>query len=100
MDDLCEVQEELYAARAHWYNLGLKLGLKPDVLHAIETRCSEDPSKRFRDTLKEYLKTTIPSWRTLVEALRSPTVGQPQLAEKLEQKHCPALKLRGKLLSV
>ena len=88
--DLCEVQEELYAVRTHWYNLGLKLGLKPDVLDAIETQCSADPSRCFRETLKNYLKTISPSWRALVGALRSPTVDKPQLAEKLEKKFCSA----------
>ena len=90
VDDLCVVQEELYVARTRWYNLGLKLGLKPDVLDAIETQCSENPDKCFRETLKDYLKTVTPSWRALVEALRSPIVNQPQLAEKVENKYCSA----------
>ena len=99
VDDLCAVQKELYDARPHWYNLGLELGLKPGALDAIKSRCSGDEC--FRETLKEYLKTTTPSWRALVEALRSPTVGQPKLAETVEQKYCPALKLLGnQLLSV
>ena len=84
------VQEELYAARNHWYNLGLKLGLKSDVLDTIKIQCSEDPSNCFRDTLKDYLKTITPSWRALVEALKSPTVNQPQLAEKVEKNYCSA----------
>ena len=96
------VQEELYAARTHWYNLGLKLGLKPDVLDTIKIQCSGDPSECFQVTLKDYLKTITPwpSWMALVEALRSPIVDQPQLAEKVEKKYCPAFKLHGKLLSV
>ena len=94
MNDLVVVQEELYNVRPHWYNLGLKLGLKPGALDAIKTQCSGDEC--FRETLKDYLKTTTPSWRALVEALRSPTVGQLQLAEEVEQKYCPTLKMLGK----
>lgn len=83
MDDLCVVQEALYVVRTHWYNMGLKLGLKPDVLDTIEIQCSGDPSICFRETLKKYLKTITPSWTAIVEALKSPTVDQPQLAEKV-----------------
>ncbi len=97
VDDLRVVQKELYVARPHWYNMGLELGLKPDVLDAIKFRCSGDEC--FRETLKDYLKMTTPSWMALVEALRSPTVGQSQLAEKVEQKYCPSLRLPGKLLN-
>ena len=97
VNDLCVVLEELYEAQTCWYNFGLKLGLKPCALDAIKTRCSGDEC--FQETLKEYLKTTTPSWRALVEALRSPIVNQPQLAEKVEQKYCPVLKLPSKLIN-
>lgn len=83
------VQEELYETRTHWYNMGLKLGLKPDVLDAIKSRCFGDPRECFLEMLKDYLKTSTPSWRTLVEALRSPTVGQQQLAKKSGTKVLP-----------
>ena len=93
VDDLGVVQEELYGARTHWYNMGLKLGLKPDALDTIKSTCSGDPSECFRDMLKGYLKkvTPLPSWRTLAEALKSSTVGEQQLAEKVEGKHCTLL---------
>ena len=94
------VQEELYGVRTRWYNLGLKLGLKADTLDAIKSKCSGDPNECFQEMLKDFLKKTTPSpsWRSLADALRSPIVDQPQLAEKVEQTHCLAPKLPGKHL--
>jgi hypothetical protein len=90
--DLSVVLEELYTVRTHWYFLGLKLGIKSDLLDDIGVRCSNKPKDCFCDTLKKYLNTVTPSWRVLVEALRSPTVDQPQLAEEVEKKYCPVLR--------
>ena len=89
VNDLGVVQEELYGARTHWYNIGLKV----DTLDTIRITCSGEPSECFREVLKRYLQrvTPLPSWRSLVEALRSPTVDQPQLAEKVERKYCCVL---------
>ena len=92
VDDLFVVLEELYDAQTHWYNLGLGLRLKSNVLDAIEKQCPGDCSKCFRDTLKDYLNTLSPSWRALVKALRSPIVNLPKLAETVEQNHCPAVR--------
>ncbi len=102
LDDLCVLQDELYITQNRWYNLGLQLGLMPDELDTIEAQCRGDMSDCFREVLKNYLQTTTPSWRAVIEALRSRTIDQPMLAKKLDQKYCPqpALKLLGKLLSV
>ena len=91
VDDLSVVLEELFAIRSHWNPMGLKLGLKVDTLDAIKQQCCGDPRDCFQEMLKNYLKKTnpLPSWRSLIEALKSPTVDQPQLAKKLEKQYCP-----------
>ena len=44
---------------------------------------------RLRELLKAWLNTgDNPSWKTLVDALRSPVVGASQLAAALETKYC------------
>ena len=101
VNNLDVVLEELYGVRTHWYNMGLKLKLKANTLDAIKSKCSGDPSECFREILKRYLQrvTPLPSWRSLVEALRSPIVDQPQLAEEVERRYCQALKLHGMCVS-
>ena len=98
MDDLVDVQEELYDARSHWYNLGLKLRLHAYELDNIRENYSGDTKKCFLDMLKGYLKTTIPppSWFALVEALKSKMIAEHRLAEKIRKKYCSEhLKLQG-----
>ena len=87
MDDLGAVQEELYAARTSWYNLGLKLGLTVNNLDAIEGECNS--SNHFRKMLTKWLKTAkFPSWNALADGLKSPTIAENQLAEEIEKKYC------------
>ena len=93
------VLEELYEALTCWYCMGLELRMKVSILDSISSQWSH-PEECFRRMLMVYLQTAIPSpsWRALVEALRSPVVGFPRLAERVEQRHCQALQLDGKYI--
>ena len=89
VDDLGDVLEETLATSAKWYNIGLRLKVSVAKLDGIESQFS-DPGECLREVLKEWLKGaagTEPSWRVLVEALRSQTVRETQLADQLEAKH-------------
>ena len=67
------------------YNLGLTLGLYQPHLKEMET------SKTFRDNViaawlqkeDQVLKMGIPTWETLVKALRHPRVNQTEVACKI-----------------
>ena len=87
--DLLNVMEELADVRAKWYNIGLGLGMSVGTLDGIRTDHS-NTSDCLRETLKEWLKTYLPSptWSKVVEALGTKTVGEAKLAADLEHKYC------------
>ena len=90
MGDLDTLVTELYEARTKWYFVGLKLKVPADVLDTIESE-SDDLAEMFLRVLKTALKRVEPllTWRAVVEALKSPTVGLQLLAKKIEAKYCP-----------
>ena len=67
-----------------WYHLGLQLKVRVDILDRIRSN---------RDQLLEMLKTWLttadnPSWKTLIDALRSRSVGASLLGDILKAKYC------------
>ena len=93
LDDLVTVRKELHEARTKWYDIGLELKVPVGTLDSIEAQ-SDDAKKCLLDTLKHWLKTVDPkpTWQALVDALRSCVVEENQLANSLEEKHCPKRK--------
>ena len=89
VNDLHVVMEELNDARAKWDNIGLQLRVSVGTLDAIKEQY-DDPSHCLKETLKTWLKTcpSPPTWKNIVDALRSSTVGEVRLAGDLEQKYC------------
>ena len=82
--------EEILASSTRWYEIGLRLKFSVDKLDVITSQFS-DPRHCLRELLKEWLKgaaATRPTWGALVEALRSQTVGEPELADQLAAKYC------------
>lgn len=90
VDDLGDVQKEVFDARAQWYNIGLGLRVPPGTLNAIRSQFRDRPDDCLRETLQEWLKQTDPNptWSRLVEALRRDDVGEQQLAKTLEARYC------------
>ena len=89
VDDLPVVMEELNDIRAKWYDIGLQLRMSVGTLDAIKEQY-DDPSHCLRETLKTWLKTcpSLPTWKNIVYALRSSTIGEVRLTIDLEQKYC------------
>ena len=74
----------MWEARAQWFNLGLELGINLDSLEAIEVANGQNLDRCFRAMLTKWLREhERPTWRALAEALRSPSVGQSNLAEEI-----------------
>ena len=85
-DDLGQVLEAVMDVAAQWYPLGLQLKVKTGTLDSIRTQF-QNPRDQLLEMLKTWLTTSdSPSWRTLIDALRSRSVGASQLASELEKK--------------
>ena len=85
IDDLGDVVEAVWEARAKWYNIGLKLRIPPGTLDSIDMTANQNPDKCFTAVIKEWLNNDkpCPTWAAMSKALRSPMVGYGHLAEQL-----------------
>ena len=84
------ILEEILPAQNKSYNLGLKLKVPLHVVRAIHAK-NQSAEDHLRDVLEEFLKRIEPrpTWRVIINALRSPTVNLSQLANAVEATHFP-----------
>ena len=92
IEDLHDVLIMLNDVSERWQELGLALGLlKPTLDNICEDHNSVN--KRKREMLCRWLnqvdrcKATC-NWKSLAEALRSPTVNHKPIADAIEKKYC------------
>ena len=87
INDLCDVLELVWEARAKWYNIGLKLGISAGTLNAIKTTNHQNPDDCLTAMIEEWLNNgkPNPTWAAVAKALRSPMVGYGHLAEQIPQ---------------
>ena len=89
--DLDLLTQELTGVKQKWYEIGVDLGHSSstlDKIHRESTDLGDCLLELFKYDLEEYPGST--TWRNIVDALRSPDVGDPQLADQLEAKYCPS----------
>ena len=88
--DAVSVLEEIIEAQNDAYVIGLKLKLPKYLVESIHT-VHKDPRDRLLHVLIEFSKQIEPrpTWRAIVDALKSPAVNLTQLAKRIEAKHCP-----------
>ena len=88
--DVTKVLEELLPVQTKSYVLGLKLNLPQHEVEAIYSTYHE-PADRLLHIIIKFLKLAEPrpTWRVIVEALRSPAVNLPALAKEVESAHFP-----------
>ena len=89
-DDVGEVLDEIIEAQNQSYVIGLKLKLPEYKVESIHSRYT-DPCKRLLQVLIEFTKQIEPkpTWRVIVDVLKSPSVNLTHLAREVERKHCP-----------
>ncbi len=76
-----------FDARIKWQNILLMLEVSAATLETIGTKCSNNPDDCYREGLLEWLKGGERSWRDIVKALSSPTVGHSDIARTVEKDH-------------
>ena len=78
----------LHSVSPKWFNIGLRLHVPISRLKIIETD-GHGAEERMRTMLDYWLNNaTVPSWNALVDALKTPTVGESRLAKDLGERHC------------
>ena len=89
VDDLSTVLTEIIEARSRSYYVGLGLGVPPPILESIRTT-HVDQQDRLLHTVKYFLEhaNPEPTWRAISDALKSPLVDLPRLAQTIEEKYC------------
>ena len=85
-DDAADVLEELLEAQNRSRYIGLKLRVPQ---HVVDGTYSQ-PCDHLYSVIMEYLKKVEPrpTWKAIVDALKSPLVNFPNLAQKIERKYC------------
>ena len=83
------VMKELGVLQKKWRIIGKELGVEKDLLDDIRTNYSE-PENRLREVLSNRVRRQPTSWGDIIAVLRTPRVGQSQLADQLEDKYCPS----------
>ena len=88
VDNLHDVQAEIYDVRADWKKLGLALKIPAGTLDTIKADSTE-ASLRFLKMLQVWLQTSgdKKTWQVLAEALGGDVVGRPDLKKKILDKH-------------
>ena len=86
-NDLQDVFSQLVEATKDWFDMGLALGIKVDILEGIKSNENYDKA-RLREMLTHWLRSS-PSrtWSDICNGLRSDTVQQGNLADKIEEKY-------------
>ena len=87
-DDAGKILEELLDAQNHAHLLGLMMNIKPSDVEAIEAMYHK-PKDRLLHIIIAFLNQSQPTWRTIINALRTQTVNLPRLAASVEAAHFP-----------
>ena len=86
--DLSTVRNEIHDVRTKWYDIGVELKVKISTLKSIEARYG-DAKDCLREVITEWLKANDhPTWKSLVDALKTRVIDEPKLAAELEAKYC------------
>ena len=88
--DAKDILEELQEAMNKAYILGLKMNLPSHELDAIK-KTYPDPREFLLQVILAFLRQAEPrpTWRVIVDALKSPAVNLTALAERVEIAHFP-----------
>ena len=85
-----KILEELLDAQNHAHLLGLMMNVKPRDVEAIQATYQQ-PKDRLLHIILAFLNQAEPrpTWRVIVDALKSPVVNLETLAMRVEAAHFP-----------
>ena len=80
----------LHSVSHKWFNIGLQLDVPALQLNIIEADTTSI-KKQLQAMLDYWMNNAtdpLPSWEVLVNALKTPTVGENRLVRVLEERYC------------
>ena len=83
VEDLDKIHNFLWPVRHKWYQIGITLKIHASTLQVIRDDHPHRTDDCYRAMLEEWLNNgnPAPSWKELIEALRSPPVGATVIVE-------------------
>lgn len=88
VENFADVQFALWEARSHWFNIGVRLGLKVTDLMAIDHEQGLNLEGKFARMILSWLQCGEKcTWRKLRKALKHCTVNLPELAWQIKTNH-------------
>ena len=85
---LTEVLEELHGTESKWKDIGIFLKIKHSTLDKIQSEHKSSVADCNREMLTDWLRNGEATWKKLVKALKSKTVGLIKNAKSIESNHC------------
>ena len=84
------VQNAIHGAQAKWYLIGVGLQVNVSTLDNIKSTCTTSSTECLCQVLIQWLKAIDPkpTWRALVDVLRTPVIDEKQLAADLAKQYC------------
>ena len=84
--DMSQVIEDLSPIAGKWRAIGTQLCLVESTLKSIESSHS-NPSDRLKEVISKWILSGGATLKAMIEALKSPKVGEPRLAAQLNVNH-------------
>ena len=84
------VMKELSVVQEKWRIIGEELGVRKYVLDDIARTDYSEPENRLREVLRKRVKRQATTWGDIIAVLRTPRVGELELADHLEAKYYPS----------
>ena len=84
--DIKNLTNELATVAHKWFNIGIQLEIDYHVLKGFEQQHKDNPSRCLSEMLHCWLNGNGKScvkWETIIEVLRSPSINETGLAEKI-----------------
>ena len=90
--DVTQIYEEVFDVRSKSERFGRALRLPKGTVDSILGVC-HNPEDRLLRIIDQFLRQLepIPTWRVIVDALRTPLVNEPLLAQNIENKYCSGM---------
>ena len=85
-DAALHIVAEILAVQNHSDLLGRALNIPAHIVDAIHLQYSSSRD-RLLHVIEEFLKQEEPTWRAIIDALKSPVINFPRLAQKIERSH-------------